>query len=369
MSVQQGLPFRVDATARQRELQTSVSRAVTAMARSVASKGARYPAEIAAQEFGDDRAAREIATKGAVSPTTTSTASSVAAKHIETVSAILEPGSARGNVIARAPNISPDDSYGVIIPSATAAADDVFVGEGLPAKVKSYSFSAGVTLLPKKTAFITVLTREIAEHSDAPVLIRDLMSRNFGLSLDSVMFGANAATATAPAGLLFGLSTVGATANGGLAALIGDLGKLASACASLGGRIGDLIYIGGPSAAMKVASYLPQFKYPVFSSSVLPDTTLVALSPSCLAVVGAREAPLIDVSKQAAFNEASHPYPPSGNRRIVADSWLFTHGVIPGQSHTEALGISSLGIDEAHPLGLAMAGELQWSIMSDWTYR
>src|SRR6516164_6653181 len=44
-----------------------------------------------------------------------------------------------------------------------------------------------------------------------------------------------------------------------------------------------------------------------------------------------------------------------------------THGVIPGQSHTEALGISSPGIDEAHPLGLAMTGELQWSIMSDWT--
>jgi hypothetical protein len=48
---------------------------------------------------------------------------------------------------------------------------------------------------------------------------------------------------------------------------------------------------------------------------------------------------------------------------------VFTHGVIPGQSHTEALGISSLGIDEAHLLGLAMTGELQWSIMSDWTYR
>ena len=31
---------------------------------------------------------------------------------------------------------------------------------------------------------------------------------------------------------------------------------------------------------------------------------------------------------------------------------LFTHGVIPGQSHTEALGISSPGIDEARLLSL-----------------
>jgi hypothetical protein len=51
------------------------------------------------------------------------------------------------------------------------------------------------------------------------------------------------------------------------------------------------------------------------------------------------------------------------------DVGVFTHGVIPGQGHTEALGISSPGIDEAHLLGLAMTGELQWSIMSDWTYR
>jgi hypothetical protein len=47
---------------------------------------------------------------------------------------------------------------------------------------------------------------------------------------------------------------------------------------------------------------------------------------------------------------------------------VFTHGVIPGQSHTEALRISSPGIDEAHLLGPAMTGELQWSIMSDWTF-
>src|SRR3977135_1992198 len=48
---------------------------------------------------------------------------------------------------------------------------------------------------------------------------------------------------------------------------------------------------------------------------------------------------------------------------------VFTHGVIPGRSHTEAFRISSPGIDEARLLSLATTGELQWSIMSDWTYR
>jgi hypothetical protein len=51
------------------------------------------------------------------------------------------------------------------------------------------------------------------------------------------------------------------------------------------------------------------------------------------------------------------------------DVGVFTHGVIPGRSHTEAFRISSPGIDEARLLSLATTGELQWSIMSDWTYR
>ena len=36
--------------------------------------------------------------------------------------------------------------------------------------------------------------------------------------------------------------------------------------------------------------------------------------------------------------------------RVCSGSW-FTHGVIPGSSHTQALGISSPGIDEAHLMG------------------
>jgi hypothetical protein len=48
---------------------------------------------------------------------------------------------------------------------------------------------------------------------------------------------------------------------------------------------------------------------------------------------------------------------------------VFTHGVIPGSSHTEAQGISSPGVDEAHLMGLCNHGGLQWSTMLDWTYR
>src|SRR6266436_2198581 len=43
----------------------------------------------------------------------------------------------------------------------------------------------------------------------------------------------------------------------------------------------------------------------------------------------------------------------------------FTHGVIPGSSHTPALRISSPGIDKAHLMGPCNHGELQWSTMSE----
>src|SRR5262249_60740810 len=45
------------------------------------------------------------------------------------------------------------------------------------------------------------------------------------------------------------------------------------------------------------------------------------------------------------------------------------HGVIPGSSHTPALGISSPGIDKAHLMGPCNHGETQWNTTLDWTYR
>ena len=55
--------------------------------------------------------------------------------------------------------------------------------------------------------------------------------------------------------------------------------------------------------------------------------------------------------------------------KLSSRSDVFTHGVIPGSSHAEALGIGSPGIDEAHLMGPCNHGGPQWSTMSDWTCR
>jgi len=58
----------------------------------------------------------------------------------------------------------------------------------------------------------------------------------------------------------------------------------------------------------------------------------------------------------------------AGTSRQPIESGVLTHGIIPDQSHAEAPRISSPGIDEAHLRASQRQGELQWSIMSNWTF-
>lgn len=278
----------------------SIARAVVALGRQYYSGGLRSGVEIVAQDFAGDRMARDIVARGVVAPAAIA-GSNFAQTNIATLPAVVGPASASGNAISRALNVGIEGTYGLQVPSATAASDTIFIAEGAPATVKQYDF-ASVTVLPKKTVFIATASREIIEHTNGEAVIRDLIARNYSLSLDTVMFGSGASSSTTPAGLLYGLSTVGATAGGGLSALVGDLGKLASACAPLGGAANDLIFVGGNAAAMKLAAYLPLFKRPVFISSAVADDSLIALSPSCLVVAGGTDAPLLDVSQQAVLH-------------------------------------------------------------------
>ena len=65
------------------------------------------------------------------------------------------------------------------------------------------------------------------------------------------------------------------------------------------------------------------------------------------------------------LNKALHPIPRKSRENHITHN-VFTHGVIPGSSHTQALGISSPRIDEAHLMGPCNHGGSQWSTMSDW---
>jgi Phage capsid family len=125
---------------------------------------------------------------------------------------------------------------GVKVPSRILLPDDAgsWIGEGLPIRVLQTDFSAGPTVVPYKVAAIIVLTRELAEHSSAENVFKQMLSESAALLLDAKMFSADAlAAGISPAGLLDGVTPVAAaTAGGGLNALNLDSKLLVGALAN-----------------------------------------------------------------------------------------------------------------------------------------
>ena len=105
-----------------------------------------------------------------------------------------------------------------------------FVGEGAPIPVRQGAFTA-VQLIPKKVAVITTFSREISEHSDPAIegILRDAITTDTAVAVDSVLMDNNPATAIRPAGLRNGVATLTPTAGGGFAAVVGDVKLLAGA--------------------------------------------------------------------------------------------------------------------------------------------
>ena len=98
--------------------------------------------------------------------------------------------------------------------------------------------------------------------------------RRESVMLDNREAGAD----TRSAGLLAGVNPIAATAGGGTEAIITDLANLASACAGVGGL--DLLYICGPSAAVKIALLAPLLKIPVTCSAAVRMIRLFASRPA-----------------------------------------------------------------------------------------
>ena len=122
----------------------------------------------------------------------------------------------------------------IIIPTraTTPTIAGSFVGEGLPIPVRQGLFTSQ-TLTPKKMAVITTWTREIDEHSVPAIegLLRDAISQDTAISLDSVLLDSNPATVIRPAGILNGVTGLTPTAGGGFNALVGDIKQLSGALA------------------------------------------------------------------------------------------------------------------------------------------
>jgi HK97 family phage major capsid protein/HK97 family phage prohead protease len=195
-----------------------------------------------------------------------------------------------------------------------------FVGEGAPIPVRQGAF-ATVALTPKKLAVISTFTREISEHSTPAIegLIREAITQDTGIAVDSILLDSNPATAVRPPGLLNGVTPITATAAGAatVIALNGDLKLLNNALtAATFGNIRNPVWLMNPSDATSASLTMTTtgdtpyrdeiangtlLSYPIIKSTNVPLHTMILVDAADFAAV-TEAAPRFDVSDQAVLH-------------------------------------------------------------------
>ena len=194
-----------------------------------------------------------------------------------------------------------------------------FVGEGMPIPVRQGAFTTQ-TLVPKKMAVITTWTREMDEHSIPAIegLLRDAIAEDTQVAVDSVLIDSNAATTIRPAGLLNGVAAISATAGGGIAAIIGDIGALVGAISTATyGNVRNLTWLANQTdmlrASLLTAANTGIFPFrdeirggtlntiPIIDSATVPAKTLILVDAADFVVVGGG-APRMEISDQATLH-------------------------------------------------------------------
>jgi hypothetical protein len=141
--------------------------------------------------------------------------------------------------------------------------------------VLSFSLSA-LTLTPHKLAAAAAASRQIVESNNGEQLIGALLKEDLSYTLDATMFSATAASTSRPAGVLQGLTTLGATAGGGPTAMSADIAKLFASISSVG-NADDIAIIASPSQAAALQMQPRSADLRIWSSRALTAGTVVAV--------------------------------------------------------------------------------------------
>ena len=265
-------------------------RSVTAQAVALATRSS--PIEVASRLWPSDRLMAQLLTRATPATAMTSVAGWAAELAHKVVRDALEgmgPTAAGAQLLLQA-LVLVFDRYGLVsAPGFVAGAGNAgFVAEGAPIPVRQLA-STAAQLAPFKLAAIGVLTREMVESSNAEVLVGDVLTRSAAAALDVALFGSNAATAAAPAGLRNGAAaTTASNSSDALEAFYEDCATLVNAVSAVGGN-GPFLLIGSPGriAARVMRFVLQAGNVGVLASSavgndlicVAPRALVCALSP------------------------------------------------------------------------------------------
>ncbi|MET4478826.1 hypothetical protein [Bradyrhizobium sp. F1.13.3] len=193
-------------------------------------------------------------------------------------------------------------SFEVVLPSNVTEA--VFVEEDAPIPSASGLFTGLAIEPPKKVALLAPITSELEYYSApaASVVISQLLRIAVGNGLVNVMLGTAAATAAAPAGLLYNVPPLvaGASASEDIKALLAAI-----SAAGISSRSAALIVASDLFAALQTQPW-PLFKRKVIETPTLAPGTAIAIAADGFVVTG-EGAPVVDTSKSATLHMSEIP--------------------------------------------------------------
>jgi HK97 family phage major capsid protein len=292
------------------------------LARSLAAIRKQSPHAIAESIYGKpDRLAEAIrnpgafVAKAAVSPAQT-TVSNWAAELVGPernygLIASIAPASIYAALLSRGISTSLAGVAGIRFTSRPKPTDvpSIWVGEGAPIPCRSLDFDNGL-LAPKKAAVLSLLTDELNRHSipAAEAVIRQALSDDVSVQIDTALLDANPATALRPAGLLnSALSITASTSTDPATAAAADIAALISAITPAALRP---VLIAGSAQAINLAMLLPgSAAIDILITDALPAGTVVAVDAADFA--GVADNGGIDVSDEASVISKTDPLPVS----------------------------------------------------------
>lgn len=218
----------------------------------------REPERILEERYRDHEAT-QVVTRAAVEGAKTTT-QGWAAELVETAMGAfmetLRPISVYPRLAALGTNLSFGPNRASIkLPSRapTPSISGSFVAESAPIPVRRLGLTS-VTLSPHKMGVISVFSRELAKYSNPQIegLLRQEITADTALTIDTLLLDATAGSAVRPAGLTNGVTAITASTAGGYGAILADIAALAAPfdAANSGRR---LVLLMNPAEARMIA--------------------------------------------------------------------------------------------------------------------
>lgn len=201
--------------------------------------GKRSVLEELKASYGEDDNTRlvmsKLVTKAAVIPADTTTsgwADVLVSTAIADLIQTLTPLSIYPKLAALGDTFTFGRNGAVTLPARNTAAtlNSAFISQGSAIPVHQGAFLP-ITFTAKKMGVITVVTREILEHSAPSIeaILRTAMMEDTAVAIDTVLLDATAATTTRPAGLKAGVAKVTASGTASIVGFIADIKGLVTA--------------------------------------------------------------------------------------------------------------------------------------------